>query len=173
MAKTREEKKQLLEQYKTALEDNPNYILVDMHGVTMPQITKLKQNLKETGSEFFVVKNTIFKIAAQEKEQPTKLQEIEDATGVIICGEDITEPAKILKDMQKEYKVLNTKSGVLFGEMAKAEKVEALAEIPSREELLGKLVGSMISPLRGFMGAATGNVRDFVYALSQVKEKRQ
>jgi large subunit ribosomal protein L10 len=170
MAKTKQEKKELMEQYQEALQDKPNYILVDMHGVTMPQITELKKNLKETGSEFFVVKNTIFKIAAREADQPTPLQELEGATGVIVCGPEVTEPAKILKDLQKEHETMETKFGVLFGDMAEAQKVSELAEIPSREELLSKLVGSMSSPLRGFMTSVTGNARQFVQVLSQIEE---
>jgi large subunit ribosomal protein L10 len=172
MAKTRKEKKELLQKYKDTLTQNPNYILVNMHGVGMTEVTQLKKQLRELDAQFFVVKNTLFKIAARETEQPNPLQEMENATGVIVCGEEVTKPAKILKDLQDEFETLNTKFGVLFGDITESQKVAALADIPSREVLLGKLAGSLISPLRSFISTARGNVRNFTQVLSKVKEAK-
>lgn len=172
MAKTKEQKKSMMAQYKDALKDNPNYILVDTDKVGMTEITELKKALSESDGTFFVVKNTIFKIAAEEAGQPTKVQEISDATGIIICGEDPTAAAKALKDVQREHEVMETRFAVLFGDIAEASKVDDLAEIPPKEVLLGQLVGLMNGPLSGFAHAIQGNIRDFVYALSEIQKTK-
>jgi len=172
MAKTKEQKKEILESYKELLKDSHDYILVDTSGVTMSEITELKKALKESGGTFCVLKNTLFKIAAQEASQPTHVQELADATGIIVCGDDPTAAAKALKNVQKEHEIMGTRYAVLFGDIAEAEKVHALADIPSREELLAQLVGSMNSPLTGFMQVIQGNVRNFVYALAEIQKSK-
>ena len=170
MAKTKGQKKTLLEQYKELLKDNPDYILVDTDRVSMTEITELKNSLRESDALFFVVKNTLFKIAAQETDQPTQIQEISDATGVIVCGDDPTAAAKALREIQKEHEVMDTRFGVLFGEVSDSGKIDTLAQIPSREELLAKLVGTLNAPLSGFALVVSGNTRDFVHVLSEINK---
>lgn len=172
MAKTKEQKQVLLDQYKEFLKDNPNYFIVNTDRVTMPQITEIKKALQETGGSFYVVKNTLFKIAAEEAGQPDKLQEIDGPTGVVVCGEDPTAPARALKDIQKEHQVMDAKAGVLFGEYTDADKVKALAEIPTRDVLLAKLVGTMNAPLSGLASVLKGNVRKFVLAVSEIQKTK-
>lgn len=173
MAKTKEEKQQLLDEYREILAQKPSYILVDTNKVSMPIITELKKALAESNSSFKAIKNTLFKIAAQEADQPTKIQELEDSTGVIVVGEEPTAPAKALRKIQKEHSVFETKFAFLFGEIAEKEDVDMLAEIPSREELLAKLVGSMSSSISGFMNTVTGNVRQFTQAVSEIQKSKE
>ena len=172
MAKTKQQKQNLLKQYKELLTKSPNYILVSTDQSGTSEITELKKALQECDSEFHVIKNTLFKIAAEETKQPLKIQEITEATGIISCGEEPTTPAKILSKIQKEYEVLETKYGVMFGELAEKEQLVQLAEIPSRNELLAKLVGSMQSPISGFVRTVQGNMQDFVMALSEIQKSK-
>jgi len=172
MAKTKDQKSTLLNKYRNALENGANYILVNSDKVNSRELTQLKKSLKQTGAEFIIVKNTLFKIAAQETKQPDKVQELLDSNGVIICGEDPTVTAKILSEIQEEYDNLDTKFAVLFGNYEDPEKVRELANIPSREILLSKLVGSMQSPLSGFVSVAHGNVRQLLTALSEIQKNK-
>jgi large subunit ribosomal protein L10 len=173
MAKSREQKEELLNKYKDILKDNPNYFLVNSDSVSSPEMTELKKALKDSGANFMIVKNTLFRLAAQETNQPNQVQELADSTGVIVCGEDPTEAAKALAEVQKEYKNLDTKFAILFGEAEESDKVKELSEIPSREELLAKLVGSLNSPLSGFVSVAQGNVRQLLTALSEVQKNKE
>ncbi|MFH1547368.1 MAG: 50S ribosomal protein L10 [bacterium] len=173
MAKTKEQKSELLNKYRDALKDGASYILVDSDQVGSRQLTQLKKSLKENGANFIIVKNTLFKIAAQESDQPIEVQELLDSNGVIICGEDPTVAAKALVEVQKEYGNLNTKFAVLFGEYAGSDKVKDLASIPSREVLLSKLVGSMQAPLSGFVSVAQGNVRKLLTVLSEIQKNKK
>ena len=173
MAKTKEQKKELLELYRDILKDNPNYILVNTDGVSMSEITELKKELRETDAQFHILKNTLFRIAAGENEQPTKIQELTQATGIIVAGDDIAAAAKALKNIQTDHEVMETRYGVVFGDVAEPETIKELADIPPREVLLAKLAGSLNAPLSGFAQVISGNVRDFVYALSEIQKTKE
>lgn len=170
MAKTRQEKENILNRYKQLLDTHPDYIIVDIDRTTMSQLVELKEELLKSGSEFQVLKNTLFKIAAQDKNQPNRVQEIAGSSAIIAIGDDPTSPSKALSEIQKKYENLPVKFGFLFGETTDADKIKQLALIPSREELLAKLVGSMQSPLTGFMSVVSGNTRKFICALSEIQK---
>ena len=130
-----------------------------------------KKELKDNNADFKVLKNSIFKIALQDTDQPVEIQTFDGATAVIYFDEDPTTPAKLLKDVQEDTEVLGAKGGVYEGKFLSEAKVMELADIPSREELLGMLVGSMSAPLTGFMNAITGNVRGLTVALKGISQK--
>ncbi len=171
MAISRDKKTELLEEYKKILKDHEGYFLVNSDSIDTATITELKKDLKNNNANFKVLKNTIFKIALQDTEQPIEIQNFNGATAVIYFGEDPTTPAKLVKEVQIETEKLGARGGVYEGQFLSEEKVKQLAEIPSREELLGMLAGSLSAPLTGFMNAITGNVRGLTVALKGISEK--
>ena len=171
MAKTHTEKSELLNKYKDILEKKSGYLLVNSDKVNTSAVTKLKIKLKDANANYTVVQNSIFKIALQETNQPLEAQEINGPTAVIYFDEDPTAPAKLVKEMQKETELLDAKFGVYEGELLSEERVMQLAEIPSKEVLLSRLVGTMNAPLTGFMNAITGNVRGLTMVLKGISEK--
>jgi large subunit ribosomal protein L10 len=171
MAISREKKTELLKEYKDILKNKEGYFLVRSDSVDTATITDLKKELKQNNGNFSVLKNTIFKIALQDTDQPVEIQDFDGATAVIYFDDDPTTPAKLVKDIQTETEQMDAKGGVFKGEFLSEEKVIQLAEIPSREELLGMLVGSISAPLTGFMNAVTGNVKGLTVALKGVSEK--
>lgn len=172
MAKTKTEKKVLLDTYKDILQNKPNYILVSTAKAGTQEINALKKLLKESKAKFYIIKNTLFKIAALEAEQPTVIQELTEQTGLIVCGDDLTAAAKSLKTIQKEHEVMSSRYGVLFGEIAESAKIDQLAEIPSREVLLGQILSSMQAPVTGFAQVLNGTIRNLVYALAEVQKQK-
>jgi large subunit ribosomal protein L10 len=171
MSKTRSQKEELLNKYKEILKDGSGYLIVNSDSLDTATTTKLKIQLKDMGANYSVVKNSIFKVALQDTEQPLQAQEFEGPTAVITFTEDPTGPAKLVKETQKETELMDAKGGVFEGEFLSAEKVMELADIGSREELLGRLVGTMNAPLTGFMNAITGNVRGLTMVLKGISEK--
>ena len=172
MAKTRPQKTELLEKYKDILKNKSGYLLVNSDKIDTATVTKLKVELKNLDANYAVVKNSIFKVALQEENQPLEAQDIDGPTAIIYFEEDPTGPAKLVKETQKETELLNAKGGVFEGEFLSEEKVMQLAEIPSKEVLLGQLVGSMSAPLSGFMNAVTGNIRGLTMVLKGISEKK-
>ncbi|MCD4811534.1 50S ribosomal protein L10 [bacterium] len=171
MAISQDKKTELLKQYKDILSNHEGYFLVNSGSIDTTTVTALKKDLKEQGANFTVIKNTIFKIALQDTKQPVEIQDFDGNTAVIYFGEDPTTPAKLVKDVQEETELLDTRGGVYEGEFLSEEKVMQLAEIPSKEELLGMLVGTMSAPLSGFMNAVTGNAKSLTVALTGITKK--
>ncbi len=172
MSKTRTQKEELLGVYKEMIKNNEGYILVSSDKIDTATITRLKRDLRDVNSSYTVVKNNIFKIALQESNQPVQLQEFDGPTAAIFFKEDPTQAAKLVKKVQKEMKLLNPKCGVYEGEFLTDQRVMELADIPSREVLLSKLVGTMNAPLTGFMNAVTGNVKSFIILLNGISAKK-
>lgn len=172
MAKSRNAKTELLNKYNDLVNSGSGFILVDLAGLDSSTITKLKMQLKEVGSNFTVVKNTILKIALQNANKDIKVQDFSGSTALITVNEDPSVAAKLLKEVQTTTKLLNPRIGIFQNEMISAERVAELADLPSKEVLLAKLLGSLQSPISGFMNASTGNVRGFVMVLKGLSEKK-
>lgn len=172
MSKTRSQKEELLKKYKELIETRSGYLLVNSDKIDTATVTDLKIQLKDVGANISVLKNSIFKVALQDKDQPLDIQNFDGPTALITFEQDPTQPAKLVKKVQKDTELLEAKGGVFEGEFLSAERVMQLAEIPSREELLSKLVGTMNAPLSGFMNAVTGNVRGFTMVLKGISEKK-
>lgn len=171
MSKSRTQKEELLKKYKDLIESKSGYLLVNSDKLDTPTVTGLKIQLKDADANFTILKNSIFKVALQETNQPLQIQEFDGPTALITFESDPTQPAKLVKKIQKEKELLSPRSGVYEGEFLSAERVMQLAEIPSKEVLLSRLVGSMSAPLTGFMNAITGNVRGLTVVLKGISEK--
>jgi len=173
MAKSRADKEKLLKSYKELLNEVEGFFVVDPKSVPTSTITELKQELGDSKSQFVVVKNTVFKIALQDSDTDAKAIDFTGTSAVITYKNDPTEAAKLVKKVQKATDLLPARYGVISGKFIDETKVMALADIPSREELLAKLVGTMNTPLSGFMNVATGNVSGFTRVISAMVEKDQ
>lgn len=171
MSKSRSQKTELLEKYKEILQNKEGYFLINSDKADTQTTTGLKIQLKDVGANIAIVKNSIFKVALQETEQPLNTQTFDGPTAIIYFDEDPTAPAKLIKEIQKKTTLFDARGGVYEGEFLTAEKVMQLAEIPSREILLGKLLGTMSAPVSGFMNAVTGNVRGLTMVLKGISEK--
>ncbi len=172
MPKSRIQKEDLLKKYKDLIESKSGFLLVNSDKIDTAKVTTLKIELKNVGANFSVLKNSIFKVALQDTKQPLQTQDFDGPTAIIAFDEDPTEPAKLVKKIQKEAELLAPRSGVYEGEFLTAERVMQLADIPSREVLLSRLVGTMNTPLTGFMNAITGNVRGLTMVLKGISEKK-
>ncbi len=171
MAKSKQEKTDLLKKYKEAIEQNEGYIIVRSDNIDTITLSQLKQDLKEIDADFMVVKNTIFKIALEETKQPLETQKFSGASAIITFNEDPTQPAKLVKKIQQEMELLEPRYGVVEKGYIDSKKIMELAEIPPREQLYAQLLGSLNAPLSGAMNTLTGNVKGFTRILQTLSEK--
>ena len=125
-------------------------VLVDYRGLTVEQDTRLRKELREAGIVYKVYKNTMMNFAFKGTEFEALSEYLEGPSAVAISTTDATAPARILCKFAKEAKALEVKGGVVEGTAYDAKGITAIAEIPSREELLSKLLGSMQSPITNF-----------------------
>ncbi len=171
MAKTKEYKKELMEKYKDLISKYDGFLLVDASNIDNNTVTELKKKLREFDSEYTVVKNSIFKIALQENNLPAETIDFEGASAVVSYKEDPTVVAKALKEIQKKEELLMTRYGYVDEKYIQSERALSLAEIPTREELLAKLLGSINSPISGFVSVCNGNIAGFTRVLNGLAQK--
>lgn len=168
---TRTKKEQILEELKGKFEDSAVSIFADYRGLNVAEATVLRRKLRDADCELRVAKNTLTSLAAKR----LGLKGVDPylkGTVAVIFGKDPVAPAKILSEFIRENKKMEIKAGVLEGSILDAQSVKALADLPSREVLLSKALGGMQSPLYGFASVLQGTMRNFVYALEAVRQKR-
>ncbi len=169
----RPEKAGKVAELKDLLSSSKGAVLVDYCGLTVAEDTELRSKMREAGVKYMVAKNTFIRIAAKEAGIEGLDAYLEHNTAVAFSAEDPVAPAKILNDFSKNHKALEIKAGILDGKVIALDEVKALAELPSREELLAKLVGSMQAPISGLVNVLQGTIRNFVYTLEAVRQKKE
>ncbi len=149
MAKV-ELKQPVVEEIASALKDAKAAVLVDYRGLTVEQDTQLRKQLREAGIVYKVYKNTLVNLAIKGTEFEALAPNLEGPTAIAISKEDATAPARILYEFAKKAEALELKAGVVDGTYYDAKTIQVIATIPSREVLLSKLLGSMLSPITNF-----------------------
>lgn len=125
-------------------------VVVDYRGLTVAQDTELRKALRQAGVSYKVYKNTLIKRAAEGTEFAALDPNLEGPTAIAVSKDDATAPARVLAEFAKKADKLEIKGGVIEGTYYDAKGMQVIATIPSREVLLGKLLGSMQSPITNF-----------------------
>ena len=149
MAKV-ELKQPIVDEIKAKVEGAATVVLVDYRGLTVEQDTKLRKGLREAGCEYKVYKNTLMKRAFEGTDFAQLDDLLDGPSAIAISKEDATAPIRVLNNVAKEAEALEIKSGVVDGEYYDAAGVKVLATIPSKDELISKLLGSLQSPITNF-----------------------
>lgn len=149
MAKV-ELKKPIVEEIANSVKDAQSVVLVNYSGLTVEQDTILRKELREAGVQYKVYKNTMMNFAFQGTDCEGLCKHLEGTNALAISATDATAPARILAKYAKQFPALELVAGVVEGNYNDKAGIEALASIPSREELLGKLLGSIQSPITNF-----------------------
>lgn len=147
-------------------------ILTDFSGLKVEQMTDLRQKLRDSGSEYLVVKNTLLKLASKGTETESLVQDLTGPNGLGFSYDDPVELAKVLVDFAKDNPKLEIKEGVLDGKVISTAEVTALAKLPSREVLLAQLLGVMNGVARNFVSVLAAVPRGLVTALKQIEEQK-
>ena len=125
-------------------------VVVDYRGLTVEQDTQLRKKLRESGVSYKVYKNTMIRFAVKGTEFEALVPHLEGPTALAVSKTDATAPARVLADFAKTADKLELKAGVVEGTYYDEKGIQVIATIPSREVLLGRLLGSMQSPLANF-----------------------
>jgi large subunit ribosomal protein L10 len=150
MSSAIELKKQIVAEIAEKFRTSKSTVIVDYRGLNVAEITELRKRLREAGVEFKVYKNTLTRRALAE----VGLEGLNDVfTGpnaIAFSNEDVVAPAKILSEFAKDHEALEIKAGVIEGNIATIEEINALAKLPSREGLLSMLLSVLQAPIRNF-----------------------
>lgn len=159
MAKV-ELKKPIVDEISATIKDAQTVVLVDYRGLTVEQDTELRKQLREAGVGYKVYKNTFMNFAFKGTDCEGLTDLLEGPNAIATCDTDATAAARVLCKFAKTAPNLEIKGGVVEGKVYDAKGIEQISSIPSREELLGRLLGSMQSP-----------VTNFARVLKQIAEK--
>ena len=161
MSKNIEIKKGVVADIKEKFEKAQTAVLVDYRGLNVAEDTELRNQLRKAGVEYAVLKNTMINLAIQDMGLDDMKAHLEGPTAVAFGYEDAIAPAKILFEFVKKNKKMTIKCGVCDGAYLDEAGVNALANTPSREVLIAKIMGSMMS-----------SVSKFVYALEAIRKQK-
>ena len=146
MAKV-EIKQPIVDEIKGHVQKAQSAVLVDYRGLTVDEDTKLRKALREAGVVYKVYKNTLLKRACEESDYAQLAAHLEGPTAVAFGIDDATAPARVISEFAKTAPALEIKAGVVEGTYYEAAGMKVIADIPSREVLLSKLLGSLQSPI--------------------------
>ena len=149
MAKV-ELKKPIVEEISENIKDAQSVVLVDYRGLTVEEDTKLRKELRNAGITYKVYKNTMMNFAFKGTDFEQLADQLEGPSAIAISKDDATAPARILAKFAKDAEALEIKCGVIEGTYYDQAGIKAISSIPSREELLSKLLGSIQSPIANF-----------------------
>ena len=173
MPLTRSDKEQILETYEQGLAKAPHAFLLDFQGISVPQVTELRKRVRQSGGEYVVVKNTIA-LRAIDSEALGQLKE--HFVGPTAVAFSLTDPvgvAKALTDYAKDVPAIKLKAGLVEGRAIAADQIKDIASLPSREELIAKLLFLMQSPVTRFVRVLAAVPESFVRVLDQVRKKKE
>ena len=170
--KNREQKAEAISEFSEGIGSAQNAFVLDFKGITVPQVTELRKQVRETGSEYVVIKNTLALIAVKD----TPLQKLTGTfSGMTAIAYNTTDPvalAKVLTKFAKDVPSVQFKGALLAGQVVAASEIQNIANLPSREELLSKLLYLMQHPIRGLAVVLNGTIRNFAVVLDQIAKQK-
>lgn len=165
-------KQDLIDEIKGKLEGSQSVIMADYRGLTVKEMGLLRTKLREAGAEVKVYKNTLTQIAVRELDLPNMDAYLDGPTAFVFSAEDPVAPAKALTGFMKDHKALELKGGFVQNALVDAEGVKAIATLPSREELIAKLMGTMVNPVRSFMAMCNAPAGAFARVVKAVADQK-
>ena len=174
----KEAKAKIVAELQEQLSSAKGVVLTGYRGLTVAQDTALRCELREAGVTYHVVKNTMLRRAADALGLEGLDEHLEGTTALAFSTEDAVAPAKVICGFIKKNKledagVLTVKVGVVEGKVIDVNGVKALASLPSREELIAKMLGSMNAPIANTVGVMSAIIRSAVYAFNAVREQKE
>ena len=171
-------KQAVVAEIKNWLTTSKGVVLTSYRGLNVATDTEMRRELRAAGVTYKVVKNTMLRIAAKEVGIEGLDEHLEGTTAIAFSAEDAVAPAKIICGFMKKNKledagILTVKVGMVEGKVINEKEVKALANLPSREELIAKLLGSMNAPIANTVGVLSGIIRNAVGVIDAYRAKKE
>jgi len=168
-----QKKQAQVEELTAKLQESVAGVVVDYKGISVENDTKLRRELRAAGVEYAVIKNSILRRACEKSGFEALENVLVGTTAIAISKDDAVAAAKILSKYAADSKgAFTVKAGFVEGRVISASEVDALAKLPSREELVAKALGGLNAPISGFVHVLNANLRGLVVALNAISEKK-
>lgn len=175
MPLTKEQKADILQDVTDKMKDAKAVVFADFKGLSVEDMSVMRNSLREQGVQFKVVKKTLIKLAAKEAGFEDEISDdaLEGSVGVAFGMEDEISAAKLLYKFAKTNENLKLRGALFEGRVLSVAETKDLAQLPGKEELLAKLVYLLNSPIQGFHGVLNNTISGFVRVLDAVREKQE
>ena len=170
---TRPQKEQVVKDLSAKIKDGKVLIFSDYAGTTVAKMKDLRNELRKTDSSYKITKKKLINLALKDAGIEASVLDLEGQIGIAIGKGDEVTAAKVLAKFAKENKNFKILQGVLENKVISGKEVMSLATLPSKDELLAKLVGTINAPISGFVNALAGNLKNLVGVLKAISEKPQ
>jgi len=167
---TRIQKQKIIEDLKEKIAKQKAMIFVDFTGLKVKDLSNLRKKLKRVGDEIKIAKKTLLGIALKNAGIKIETKKLKGEIALIFGYKDEISPAKIVYQFSQERPNLKILGGIIENKFTEAEQVITLAQLPTKEELLAKLVSSISAPISNFVNVLQGNIKGLIYALSAIKK---
>lgn len=169
----RPEKRSIVDELRRSIAGSSYFFLFEYRGLTVGQLSDLRGRLRKHKANFHVFKNRYMKRVAAEAGVAGMEPFLKGPTGVVIGDGDITAAAKLLKAFSGETTSAAVKAGAMGKQFLTAADIKELADLPSKDVLRGKLVGTIAAPLAGLVGVMQQKVASLLYVLKAIEEKKK
>lgn len=170
---TKKQKEDLAKDFVEKIKESKTTVVVDYKGMTVGEISELRNLLREQGIKMQVLKKSIAQVAFTNQKLDLDVRKMEGQLAFVYGGDDEVSAAKIVHKFAKDNEKLKMLAGVLENKVMAQEEMVSLAKLPGKDELLAKMVGSLKAPVSGFVNVLGGNLRGLVYILQAIKEKKE
>lgn len=167
---TRKQKEKVVSELGEKLAKMKALVLIDYSGMKVGKMSELRKELKKAGAELKVFKRRLVDLALKKSGLSFDIAQIKGQLALVFGYGDEVGAAKTAHKLSEGNKIFKIIAGIVSGKSLDAAAVNALAKLPTREELLAKLVGSISAPMSGLVNVLQGNIRGLVQALSQIKK---
>lgn len=172
MAKTQVQKKEIVDVIATNLQSAKSAVFANFQGLKMEDIDALRDICKDQDVYYTAGKKTLVKIALQNAGFEVDTKEFDGGVAVFLGMKDEVAPAQIVAKFAKTHDVVKIFGGILEGQFIDSAKVTQLSALPSKQQLLGQLVGTLNAPVSGFVNVLAGNLRGLATVLSAIKDQK-
>lgn len=169
----RPEKEELVEELGSLFEESSNIFVTDYLGLNVAQITEFRKKLRDGNIKYRVAKNTLLRIAAKNKGHEDMVPYFEGPTAVAFGVDDPSVPAKTINDFLKKNGKPEVKAFWADGVLYESERLKELAELPTKDELIAKIVGTISAPLTNLVGTMDGLIREFCVTIDQIAKQKE
>ncbi|MBQ8918543.1 MAG: 50S ribosomal protein L10 [Acidaminococcaceae bacterium] len=171
--KTKAQKEAQLAEIRKVFAEAKSAVLVDFNGLTVAEDTELRRKVREAGADYTVFKNTLIALAAKENGLDDLVPVLEKNTAICSSSEDAVAACKVICEFVKTHKKMQLKAGVVEGRVVSVDEVKAVAELPPKEVLVAKMLGSLNAPISGLVRTLNGTIAKVVYVLDAVREQKE
>jgi len=168
----RPEKEAAIQELKSNIEKSSISIMTQYQGITVAEVTDLRSKLRAENVTFKVFKNNLAKRALDELDLSAAIEFMSGPTVWAFCDDPVT-PARILKEFSKDVEVLSMQGGILDGAPVDAATLNSLADLPSRDQLIAQVVGTIALPLRNLVGVLSAVPRNMVNVVEAIRKKQE